>query len=53
VLGQMYEEQQKPQDALKSYREYLARAARGDTRREGIQARVTALSSNATSGALQ
>lgn len=53
VLGQIYEEQQKPQDALKSYREYLARAARGDTRREGIQARVTALSSSATSGALQ
>jgi Flp pilus assembly protein TadD len=53
ALGEFYEQQNKPQDALKAYREYLARAARTDTRRENIQARVTALSAVSTSGALQ
>ena len=53
ALGEFYEQQNKPQDALKAYREYLARAARTDTRRDNIQARVTALSAVSTSGALQ
>ena len=53
VLGEIYEQQNKPQDALKEYKEYLTRAARTDTRHDNVQARVTALSSVSTSGALE
>ena len=53
ILGQLYEEQNKSDDALKAYREYLVRAARSDPRREQVLARVTALSSGKPGGALQ
>jgi len=53
ILGQLYEEQNKPDEALKSYKEYLVRAALSDARRNQVQARLTALSSGKAGGGLQ
>jgi len=51
VLGEYLEQQNKPQDALKAYQEYLVYASRSEPRREHVKARVAALSSGNTSGA--
>jgi tetratricopeptide repeat protein len=53
VLGQLLEEQHKPQDALRAYQDYMTYAAFSEPRRAEVKARIAALSSGNTSGAPQ
>lgn len=51
IIGRVYDQSGMPDEALEHYRAFLARAARDDQYRPGVQARVTAIAAEAAAAA--